>query len=117
MMRGNNAAIAPVTVQAAAKAKASSTMVRSIECGFVALATAAFAPATGGSISQADGVSIRICAAAQAKQVLRQPMLQPERRQRPADGGGKAREQRDAGNRAAARRLAMEQADAPKAAS
>ena len=76
MMRGKCAAIALVTVQAAAKAKASSTMVRSIGmCGFVALATAAFAPATGGSISQLMGSPIRICAAAQAKQVLRQPML------------------------------------------
>ena len=70
------AAIAPVTLQAAAKVKASSTMVRSIGIrGLTAAATAAFAPLTAGSINKLIGRPIRICAAAQAKQVLRQPMV------------------------------------------
>jgi hypothetical protein len=48
-------------------------MVRSIGiCGFTAFATAALAPATGGSMNQLSGSPIRMCAAAQAKQVLRQ---------------------------------------------
>ena len=76
MMRGRWAAIAPVTVQAAANTKASRIMVRSIGmCGLTAFATAAFAPFTAGSISRLIGSPIRICAAAQAKQVLRQPMV------------------------------------------
>ncbi len=75
-MRGKCAAIAPVTVHAAAKANASRIMVRSIGmCGLMAAAMAAFAPATGGSINQLIGSPIRMCAAAQAKQVLRQPMV------------------------------------------
>ncbi len=69
------AAIAPVTVHPAAKAKASKIMVRSIGmCGLTALAAAAFAPVTFGNIRKLIGRPIRICAAAHAKQVLRQPM-------------------------------------------
>ncbi len=50
-------------------------MVRSIGmCGFVAAATAALAPFTAGSVKRLIGRPIRMCAAAQAKQVLRQPM-------------------------------------------
>ena len=68
--------MAPVTAQDAANTNASTTMVRSIAiCGLTAAATAAFAPCTAGSISQLSGRPIRICAAAQAKQVLRQPMV------------------------------------------
>ena len=75
-MRGRCAAIAPVTLQAAAKANASRIMVRSSGmCGLTAAAMAAFAPATGGSISQLIGSPIRMCAAAHAKQVLRQPIV------------------------------------------
>ena len=51
-------------------------MVRSIGmCGLTAVATAAFAPLTAGSIRRLIGRPIRICAAAQAKQVLRHPMV------------------------------------------
>ena len=39
------------------------------------LATAALAPFTAGSMKKLSGRPIRICAAAQAKQVLRQPMV------------------------------------------
>ena len=74
-MRGKCAAIAPVTVQAAAKVKASSIIGRSIGiCGFTALATAALAPCTAGSMKKLMGSPSRMCAAAQAKQVLRQPI-------------------------------------------
>ena len=51
-------------------------MVRSIGmCGLTAVSTAAFAPAIGGSIRRLSGRPISRCAAAQAKQVLRQPMV------------------------------------------
>ena len=75
-------------------------MVRSIGiCGLTAAATAALAPFTAGSIKKLIGRPIRICAAAQAKQVLRQPMVSsPQARQRPSDGRGKTRDQRDAGD-------------------
>ena len=46
-----------------------------ISAQLAAAATAAFAPFTTGSISRLIGSPIRICAAAQAKQVLRQPMV------------------------------------------
>ncbi len=75
-IRGRCAAIAPVTLQAAAKANASRIIVRSIGmCGFVDAATAAFAPCTAGSIKKLSGRPSKICAAAHAKQVLRQPMV------------------------------------------
>ena len=71
-------------------------------CGLIDAAPSAFAPLTRGSISRLSGRPIRICASAQAKQVLRQPIcLQPQRGQRPADRAGKTRDQRDAGDRAA----------------
>jgi hypothetical protein len=71
-MRGHS----PVTVQAAANTNASRIMVRSSgRCGLTADATAAFAPFTAGNISQLIGSPIRMCAAAQAKQVSRQPMV------------------------------------------
>ena len=76
MMRGRCAAIAPVTVHAAANTNASTIMVRSIGmCGLAAAATAVFGPLMAGSIKRLIGRPIKICAAAQAKQVLRQPMV------------------------------------------
>src|SRR4051812_49655924 len=73
-MRGKCAAIAPVTVQTAAKMKASSTMVRSSgRCGFAA-ALACLAPLIVGSKKKLSGRPISILAAAQAKQVSRQPI-------------------------------------------
>ena len=102
-MRGRCAAIAPVTLQAAAKANASRTMVRSIGmCGFVDAATAALAPFTDGSMKKLSGRPIRICASGPGEAgVAPADAFEPERRQRPSDGRGKAREQRDAGDRAA----------------
>jgi len=43
-------------------------------CGFVDAATAAFAPFTAGSMKKFSGRPIKMCASAQAKQVLRQPI-------------------------------------------
>ena len=70
------AAIAPVTLQAAANVKASRTMVRSIGiCGLIAVAAETFASFTAGSMKKLSGRPIRICARAQAKQVSRQPIV------------------------------------------
>jgi hypothetical protein len=41
----------------------------------IAVAAAALAPLTGGSMKKFSGRPIKICAAAQAKQVLRQPIV------------------------------------------
>ncbi len=89
-------------------------MVRSIGiCGLTEFSAAAFPSFTEGSIKKLIGRPIRRCAAAQAKQVSRQPI-----RSRPSAVSGqptvrgKARDQRDAGDRGA-RGLAI---DAPERA-
>src|SRR5437016_14053855 len=75
-MRGKCAAMAPVTLQAAAKANASRIMVRSIGmCGLTGVSAAALALLTGGIMKKMVGSTISICEAAQAKQVLLQTML------------------------------------------
>src|ERR1700737_1565188 len=107
-IRGRCAAIAPVTLQAAAKANAKRIMVRSIGmCGLTAAATVAFAPFTAGSMKKFSGRPTRICAAAQAKQAPGKPVFAtpeavppadvcpPESPPRPANGACETRHQRD----------------------